>query len=114
MKKRLEMLMREAKKDPYKGKPYKEPSVADIKKDDWIGLRLLSLLLSADASNVTLNDVMRSVSHYQFKYSPGVVIEAFQLINRERTMGGEWDNAESKLVRGLNQNMKATDNGFLI
>lgn len=114
MQKRLEMLMREAEKDPYKGKPYKEPSIADIKEHDWIGLRLLSLLLSADASNTMISDVMRSASHYQFKYSREVVLEAFQLINRERTEGGEWDNAESKLVRELNKTMKATDNGFLI
>ena len=115
MRERLIMLAKEAKKEK-RLHPigFDEPDVSAITKSDWVGLRLLSLLLSTDPSNASIKDVVRSLDHYSFKYSTDVVLKAFALLTRERTEKDVWHNPESHLIRGLNRNMKATDNGRVL
>ena len=85
-----------------------------ITKDDWVGLRLLSLMLSTDVSAINIKDVARSAKYYERKYSPETVIAALGLINKDRNGKNEWHNPESKLIRGLNRAMRATVNGMEI
>ena len=115
MKERLIMLANEAKKDKRKRKQViDDPSVDDISLSDWVGLRLLSLLLSTDVSNSNIKDVSRSMKYYTEKYSDRVIQQAFCLLTRDRALNWEWDDPESSLIRGLNRNMQATDNGRVI
>ena len=78
--------------------PTPEASTDSITKDDWVGLRLLSLMLSTDVSAVNIKDVKRSIDYYAYKYSQSVVAAAFAQLNRERAENGEWRSPESKAL----------------
>lgn len=110
MKERLIMLAKEAELNPAPSLP-EEPTIEDVVEGDWIGMRLLSMIISTDLSSLTIRDIRRSMKYYSEKYSTEVVLQAFALINRERTEQGEWHNPESNLIRKLKNNMKATDKG---
>lgn len=110
MKERLIMLAKEAELNPAPSLP-EEPVIEDVIEEDWIGLRLLSLIMSTDISSATIRDVRKSMKYYSEKYSTEVLLQAFGLINRERTQQGEWNNPENILIRKLKNNMKATDGG---
>ena len=75
MEKRLIMLEQEATLDRMAKAALALPpmdesvSTGNIAKDDWVALRLLSLLLSLDVSNIHIRDVKRSLWYYERKYS---------------------------------------------
>lgn len=81
--------------------PTPDASTDSITKDDWVGLRLLSLMLSTDVSAINIKDVARSRRYYEYKYSTGIVAAAFAKLNRERAEKGEWHNPESKSLRQM-------------
>lgn len=81
--------------------PTPEASTDSITKDDWVGLRLLSLMLSTDVSAINIKDVERSMDYYAYKYSQRVVAAAFAQLNRERAENGEWRNPENKSLRQM-------------
>lgn len=72
-----------------------------ITKDDWVGLRLLSLMLSTDVSAINIKDVARSLKYYERKYSSSIVAAAFAVLAHERAENGEWRNPESKSLRQM-------------
>lgn len=78
--------------------PTPKESIKSIKKDDWVGLRLLSLMLSTDVSAINIKDVKRSVDYYERRYSSSIIAAAFAQLNRERAENGEWRNPESKAL----------------
>ena len=78
-----------------------EFNVTDITKSDWVGLRLLSLLLSTDVSNANIKDVTRSMNFYTDKYSHAVVQQAFCMLARDRFVLDEWDCPDSTTVRRM-------------
>lgn len=81
--------------------PTPQAETDKIKKDDWVGLRLLSLMLSADVSAINIKDVARSLKYYEYKYSPDIVAAAFAILTIERADKGEWYNPESKALREM-------------
>lgn len=78
----------------------------DITKSDWIGLRLLSLILCTDVSSSNIKDIQRSMDYYTERYSREAVMHAIFLINRERVEKDVWHNPESKLIRGMKPSEK--------
>ena len=102
MRERLEMLMREARESPAPFTKEPELSVADIKKQDWVGIRLLSLLLSADPSSASIRDVQKSIEFYERKYSNQLLLTAINALNKERFADETWHNPASRLIRNAN------------
>lgn len=80
---------------------FADANIGSITKADWVGIRLLSLIISADPSSATIKDVGKSMTYYQFKYSTDVLMQALQMINNERYRNDVWDNPESRLIRGM-------------
>ena len=78
--------------------PTLEESTKSIKKDDWVGLRLLSLMLSTDVSAINIKDVARSLKYYERKYSFSIIAAAFAVLAHERAENGEWRSPESKAL----------------
>ena len=70
LQKRFSKMAKQAEEWP----PTHEESIKSIKKDDWVGLRLLSLMLSTDVSAINIKDVARSLNYYNWKYSTPVVL----------------------------------------
>ena len=83
-----------------------ETSTMLIEKADWIGLRLLSLMLSTDVSAINMKDVARSLNYYRDKYTTGAVSTAFAQLTQERAASGEWRNPESKALWELETMLK--------
>lgn len=78
-----------------------EFNVTDITKSDWVGLRLLSVLLSTDVSNANIKDVARSMDYYADKYSHATVQQAFCMLTSDRFVLDEWDCPDSSTVRRM-------------
>ena len=107
MEKRLIMLEQEAVLDRMAKAALALPpmdesvSTGNIAKDDWVALRLLSLLLSLDVSNIHIRDVKRSLWYYERKYSTEEIMLALDAIYTERK-NHILSNPESTAIRGLN------------
>ena len=86
--------------------PTPEESTKSIKKDDWVGLRLLSLMLSTDVSAINIKDVARSLKYYERKYSSSIVAAAFAQLTHERAENGEWRSPESKALYEMETMLK--------
>lgn len=86
--------------------PTPKESTKSIKKDDWVGLRLLSLMLSTDVSAINIKDVKRSMDYYERKYSSSIVAAAFAQLTHERAENGEWRSPESKALYEMETMLK--------
>jgi hypothetical protein len=72
-----------------------------IKRQDWMTLRLLYLILASDPSAVFLPDVQKTVDHYGYT----TVLLAFGLLNRELANDGKtFGNPEVNLTRYVEPN----------
>lgn len=94
---RFSKLAKQAEEMP----PMPQAETDMIEKDDWVGLRLLSLMLSTDVSNINIKDVTRSLKYYEYKYSPDIVAAAFAILTIERADKGEWYNPKSRSLREM-------------
>ncbi len=72
-----------------------------IKRQDWMTLRLLYLILASDPSAAVLPDVAKIIDHYGYR----TVLLAFGLLNRELANDGKtFANPEVNLTRYVEPN----------
>ena len=72
-----------------------------LKKKDWIILRLLYLILASDPSAVFLPDVKKATDVYGYR----TLLKAFELLNREIANDGvTFGNPEVNLTRYVEAN----------
>lgn len=72
-----------------------------IKRQDWMTLRLLYLILASDPSAALLPDVAKVIDHYGYR----TVLLAFALLNREIANDGKtFGNPEVNLTRYVEAN----------
>jgi hypothetical protein len=72
-----------------------------LKEKDWVGLRLLYLILASDPSAAVLPDVNKAVDYYGY----GTVLGAFELLNKEIANDGKtFGNPEVNLTRYVEAN----------
>ena len=72
-----------------------------LKKKDWVALRLLYLILASDPSAAFLPDVRKAVDFYGYR----TVLKAFELLNREIANDGvTFGNPEVNLTRYVEAN----------
>lgn len=72
-----------------------------IKRQDWMTLRLLYLILASDPSAAVLPDVAKVIDHYGYR----TVLLAFALLNREIANDGRtFANPEVNLTRYVEPN----------
>jgi hypothetical protein len=73
----------------------------NLKKKDWIILRLLYLILASDPSAAFLPDVKKAVDSYGYS----TLLKAFELLNREIANDGKtFGNPEVNLTRYVEAN----------
>ena len=73
----------------------------NLKKKDWVALRLLYLILSSDPSAAMLPDVQKTVDLYGIR----TILKAFELLNREIANDGKtFGNPEVNLTRYVEPN----------
>ena len=72
-----------------------------IKRQDWMTLRLLYLILASDPSAAVLPDVAKIIDHYGYKN----MLFAFGLLNKELANDGKtFANPEVNLTRYVEPN----------
>ena len=72
-----------------------------IKRQDWMTLRLLYLILASDPSAAVLPDVAKVIDHYGYR----TVLLAFSVLNREIANDGKtFANPEVNLTRYVEPN----------
>jgi hypothetical protein len=72
-----------------------------LKKKDWVTLRLLYLILASDPSAAALPDVSKAIALYGYR----TLLEAFELLNREIANDGKtFGNPEVNLTRYVEAN----------
>ncbi len=62
----------------------RKPSVRSIKEADWVGLRLLYIMMATDVSTATAKEIGQCVWYYKSKYAPFIISEAFALLSRDK------------------------------
>jgi hypothetical protein len=62
----------------------RKPSVRSIKEADWVGLRLLYIMMATDVSTATAKEIGQCVWYYKIKYAPFIISEAFALLSRDK------------------------------
>lgn len=73
----------------------------DLKRKDWMTLRLLYLILASDPSAVFLPDVKKATDVYGYR----TLLKAFELLNREIANDGvTFGNPEVNLTRYVEAN----------
>ena len=73
----------------------------DLKRKDWMTLRLLYLILASDPSAAVLPDVAKIIEHYGYR----TVLFAFGLLNKELANDGKtFANPEVNLTRYVEPN----------
>jgi hypothetical protein len=73
----------------------------NLKKKDWVALRLLYLILSSDPSAAMLPDVQKTVDMYGVR----TILKAFELLNREIANDGKtFGHPEVNLTRYVEAN----------
>ena len=79
----------------------------DLKRKDWMTLRLLYLILASDPSAAALPDVAKIIDHYGYY----TMLSAFNLLNKELANDGKtFANPEVNLTRYVEPNGER--NGF--
>jgi hypothetical protein len=73
--------------------------VKKITKADWIALRLLSLLLKTDVSNVSIRDVYKTLNYYCNRFGDETLFAILNGLIRET--GDDIDNPQSMLMRSF-------------
>ena len=72
-----------------------------LKRQDWMTLRLLYLILASDPSAAVLPDVAKVIDHYGYR----TVLGAFNLLNKELANDGKtFANPEVNLTRYVEPN----------
>ena len=72
-----------------------------LKKKDWVTLRLLYLILASDPSAAALPDVSKAIDLYGYR----TLLKAFELLNREIANDGvTFGNPEVNLTRYVEPN----------
>ena len=72
-----------------------------LKRQDWMTLRLLYLILASDPSAAVLPDVAKVIDHYGYR----TVLLAFSVLNREIANDGKtFGNPEVNLTRYVEAN----------
>ena len=78
-----------------------------IKKQDWIILRLLFTLMAGDASVTVLPDIQRTIQYLRkrYNYVEGDIIKVgFELLKREHARDGTfYGKPDCKLVRDMDK-----------
>jgi hypothetical protein len=75
--------------------------VENLKRKDWIILRLLYLILASDPSAAFLPDVKKATDAYGYR----TLLKAFELLNREIANDGKtFGNPEVNLTRYVEAN----------
>lgn len=75
--------------------------VDKLKKNDWVALRLLYLILASDPSAGALPDVLKTIDMYGMR----TILKAFELLNREIANDGTtFGNPEVNLTRYVEAN----------
>ncbi len=73
----------------------------NLKKKDWVALRLLYLILASDPSAAFLPDVQKTIDMYGMR----TILKAFALLNREIANDGKtFGNPEVNLTRYVQAN----------
>jgi hypothetical protein len=80
----------------------------NLKKKDWVALRLLYLILASDPSAAVLPDVQKTVDLYGMR----TILKAFELLNREIANDGTtFGNPEVNLTRYVEANGRTQTRG---
>ena len=75
--------------------------IDELKKKDWVALRLLYLILASDPSAAVLPDVQKTVDLYGMR----TILKAFELLNREIANDGKtFGHPEVHLTRYVEAN----------
>ena len=77
--------------------------IKDLKKEDWIILRLLHYVLSTDTSSTTVDDISRSLNYMNIQHGPGTVKRAMSMVYQDQVAKGEYDNPASHAMRTLDR-----------
>jgi hypothetical protein len=76
-------------------------TIEQLKKKDWVTLRLLYLILASDPSAVFLPDVSKAIDLYGYR----TLLKAFGLLNKELANDGKtFGNPEVNLTRYVEAN----------
>ena len=76
-------------------------TVEQLKKKDWVTLRLLYLILASDPSAAVLPDVQKTIDLYGMR----TILKAFDLLNKELANDGKtFGNPEVNLTRYVEPN----------
>ena len=76
-------------------------TIEQLKKKDWVTLRLLYLILASDPSAAALPDVSKTIDLYGYR----TLLKAFELLNREIANDGKtFGNPEVNLTRYVKAN----------
>jgi hypothetical protein len=76
-------------------------TIEQLKKKDWVTLRLLYLILASDPSAAALPDVSKTIDLYGYR----TLLKAFELLNREIANDGvTFGNPEVNLTRYVEAN----------
>lgn len=70
--------------------------ITRLSDSDWVALRLLFLVMATDPSNVSIEDVQKSLDYFGYK----TMLFAFDLLVKEHRKTGMFEgNADSALLR---------------
>lgn len=86
-----------------------------IKKDDWVGLRALYLLMASDVSSSCSGEVQKIANFYEQKYGPGIVRSAFNALARDNYLRNTFDDPAVGFSRRLDNaiDIKQKDPAFV-
>jgi hypothetical protein len=88
--------------------PKRKPSVRRIKEADWVGLRLLYIMMATDVSTATAKEIGWCLWYYKSKYAPFIISEAFELLSRDKHLADFFKEPACASVLDLLNTVKLT------
>ena len=86
----------------------RKPSVRSIKEADWVGLRLLYIMMATDVSTATAKEIGQCLWYYKSKYAPFIISEAFALLSRDKHLADFFKEPACASVLDLLNTVKLT------
>jgi hypothetical protein len=81
----------------------KKPMAKKIKKQDWIILRLLYLILALDPTMAKLDDIQRTIMYLKKRYenNQDPIVNGFDLLKQEHGKLNTFNNVEIRSMREI-------------